>query len=152
MCTQIQAILYSTSRTRLASFLMLIYLFDVAYPVKVIEPNSSIPFIPDVPLWLHLDFEGSSDQCFAIYLDKEFTLTACEENSLIETIVMPGDHVIEMLLTHVPSTQQKSIVHQFHVEDPLYRISTDYSRDGLTLQIPDFIDEYHIFWHSTEIW
>ncbi len=134
------------------SHVILCLTLRVAYSVKVLEPNATIPYIPNVPLWLQLDFDSPSNECFSVFLDNKYVTNVCEENSWLENVVLPGEHVLELFYSHIPNAQQNGIRHFFHVEDPPEKIPFHYSPDGLTLQIPKFVDDYHKFWYDTGIW
>ena len=52
--------------------------------VRIIQPqeDEGVPFIPDVPLWVHLDLKLG--ECASLILDGEFQLHTCESDTFLD--------------------------------------------------------------------
>ena len=126
--------------------------FNWSESVKIVEPNATIPYFDDVPLWLRIEFDNGSTTCFSVFLDRKYVLATCEENSLIEAKVLPGNHLLELYPTHLPALQVNFVSHEFQVLEPTDRLPQHLSKDGMSLSLPACVDEYHTFWYNSGIW
>ncbi len=135
-------------------FLSLLCLMTLQFSetIRFIEPNSTIPFIDDVPLWLQIEFEGAKKDCFSIFLNKKYALATCEENTMIETKLLPGKYSLELSPSHLPTSDSNVFRHEFQVLEPSEPLPAHLSKDGWTLSLPPFVDEYHKFWYDSGIW
>lgn len=120
--------------------------------LTIVEPQSSIPFIDNVPLWLRLDFGEALRECFSVFLDNQYVLATCEESTLIEGLLFPGNHTIYLNPTHLPTSKGNGIQHTFEVLEPSERLPSHLSQDGWTLNLPDYVDKFHEFWYDSGIW
>ena len=131
----------------------LLFSFQISESIHFIEPSSTIPFIDDVPLWLQIGFENGNEKCFSVFLDNKYALATCEESTLIESMsLLPGNHILELYPTHLPTSNSKGIRHEFQVLEPNDRLPAHLSKDGWSLSLPPCIDEYHKFWYNAAIW
>jgi hypothetical protein len=120
--------------------------------IRFIEPNSTIPFIDDIPLWLRIEFENRNEECFSVFIDKKYALATCEENTLIESKLLPGNHSLELYPSNLPTSESNVFRHEFQVLEPSDRLPAHLSKDGWSLSLPPFVDEYHKFWYDAGIW
>jgi hypothetical protein len=120
--------------------------------IRFIEPNSTIPFIDDVPLWLLIEFESGKDECFAVFLDKKYVLATCQENTIIESELLPGKHSLELYPSHLATSESNVFRHEFQVLEPRDRPPVHLSKDGWTLSLPPCVDAYHKFWYDSGLW
>ena len=117
----------------------------------MIEPQEIIPYFDDVPLWLRLDLDNGSLECFSVFLDNHYVLATCEENTLIQYPLPPGNHSINLNPTHL-ATKGKGFRHDFYVLEPSERLPSHLSKDGWSLSLPDFVENFHVFWYNNAIW
>ncbi len=133
-------------------YLLALLAIDLSETVNILEPSSSIPFIDDIPLWLRIEFEPGSAACFSVFLDGKYEMATCEENSIIESKVMPGNHSLQLYPTHLLKSQGDVVRHEFQVLEPTDRLPQHLSDDGMRLSLPACVDEYHKFWYNSGVW
>jgi hypothetical protein len=134
---------------------LLLFSFHISETIHILEPNSSIPFLDDVPLWLRIRFESEkneNEQCFSVFLNNVYALATCEENTLIESKLLPGNHILELHPSNLRTSNGNRFRHEFQVLEPKERLPAHLSKDGWTLSLPPFIDDYHVFWYNSAVW
>ena len=72
--------------------------------VRIVQPpeGGSIEFIPDIPLWVRL--EKGEGECFDILLDGESQTITCDDDTILSVQPRPGEHLIEVVPTFLPSS------------------------------------------------
>jgi hypothetical protein len=141
--------LYNLSATVLA---LCCITFHFSESIRFIEPNSTIPFIDDVPLWLRIEFENDNEECFSVVLNKKYALVTCDEDTLIESKLLPGIHSLELYPSDLPTSSSNVFRHEFQVLEPKDRLPIHLTKDGWSLSLPPCVDEYHKFWYDSGIW
>ena len=101
--------------TCFVGFLLLVCSGGVAdSSMEFAQPNRTIPYFPQVPLWIDVKpaYEDDfSEHCHEIYLDGNHVDVSCTNSFLVDYEVSPGEHSLELVPTYLPSTRRKSFVY-----------------------------------------
>ena len=136
----------------LFSTLWCINLNIFSFGLKILEPQSVIPFFDNVPLWLRLDFDQGNTECFSVFVDNQYNLATCDESTLIDGPLLPGNHTLYLYPTHLPTSKGNGVRFDFEVMEPSERLPSHISRDGWRLDLPECVDKFHEFWYNSGIW
>lgn len=139
-------------RPSLGSILVVLLSLSYSGSVEIVQPppGGSYDWIADIPLWIRLS-KGESE-CYEVFLDGSSVDTTCDDDLvLVGTVPEPGEHRIELLATFLPSSRGviKSSTFTVTHNNP---VPAHLSPDGLSVQLPEFIQEYHKWWYQAGIW
>ena len=119
---------------------------------RILHPaeDAVLQYIPDIPLWVRL--ERAEGECFDIRLDGESATVSCEADTILDAWPKPGEHRLEIVPTFKPSTHGPMATSTFRVQLVEHIPRWMASADGLQIQMPDSIEQYHKWWYRHGVW